>query len=158
MWVGDNQGCMKELTCLSFLGTALYVQWLKAANVSSQNMIPRDQAFSIAAGPTAVPKEACASWFPNVSARRVVAVACGGQHVLALFAGEHQPSPPSLKHVLICLNDKNQVIKLSRQDLKPHASKWPLFEMVGVDSTREYPAICTYTYDHRALQRNCRVI
>lgn len=80
---------MNNLTCFPFLGTEWFVRLLKTANFNSQNVIQRNQAFSVAAGPTAVPKEACASWFPKVSARRVVAVACGGQHVIALFAGEH---------------------------------------------------------------------
>lgn len=35
-----------------------------------------------------MPREACSSWFSAVAARRVAAVACGGQHVIALLAGE----------------------------------------------------------------------
>eukprot|EP00903_Cladosiphon_okamuranus_P005884 g5820.t1 len=46
-------------------------------------------ALSAVGGPTPVPREACSSWFPTMAARRVAAVACGGQHVIALLAGEH---------------------------------------------------------------------
>ncbi|CAN0090766.1 unnamed protein product [Ectocarpus fasciculatus] len=45
-------------------------------------------ALSAVAGPTPVPREACSSWFPTLAARRVAAVACGGQHVVALLAGD----------------------------------------------------------------------
>eukprot|EP00752_Nemacystus_decipiens_P007119 g6377.t1 len=47
------------------------------------------QAISAVAGPTPVPREACSSWFPTMAARRVAAVACGGQHVIAVLAGDH---------------------------------------------------------------------
>ncbi|CAM9707142.1 unnamed protein product [Laminaria digitata] len=46
-------------------------------------------ALSAVAGPAPVPREACSSWFPNIAARRVAAVACGGHHVVALLAGDH---------------------------------------------------------------------
>lgn len=46
------------------------------------------QALSALAGPTPVPREVCSSWFPALAARRVAAVACGGQHILVLLAGD----------------------------------------------------------------------
>ncbi|CAM9411965.1 unnamed protein product [Ectocarpus sp. 13 AM-2016] len=45
-------------------------------------------ALSAVAGPTPVPRETCSSWFPTLAARRVAAVACGGQHVFVLLAGD----------------------------------------------------------------------
>ncbi|CAN0133254.1 unnamed protein product [Ectocarpus sp. 4 AP-2014] len=45
-------------------------------------------ALSAVAGPTSVPRETCSSWFPTLAARRVAAVACGGQHVFVLLAGD----------------------------------------------------------------------
>ncbi|CAM9808914.1 unnamed protein product [Ectocarpus sp. 6 AP-2014] len=45
-------------------------------------------ALSAVAGPTPVPRETCSAWFPTLAARRVAAVACGGQHVFALLAGD----------------------------------------------------------------------
>ncbi|CAM9331727.1 unnamed protein product [Ectocarpus sp. 12 AP-2014] len=45
-------------------------------------------ALSAVAGPTPVPRETCSSWFPTLATRRVAAVACGGQHVFVLLAGD----------------------------------------------------------------------
>ncbi|CAM9295602.1 unnamed protein product [Hapterophycus canaliculatus] len=46
-------------------------------------------ALSAVAGPTPVPREVCSSWFPTLAGRRVSAVACAGQHVVVVLAGDH---------------------------------------------------------------------
>ncbi|CAM9859255.1 unnamed protein product [Scytosiphon promiscuus] len=47
------------------------------------------EALSAVAGPTPVPKEVCSAWFPTLAGRRVSAVACAGQHVIVVLAGDH---------------------------------------------------------------------
>ncbi|CAM9443167.1 unnamed protein product, partial [Choristocarpus tenellus] len=44
---------------------------------------------SALSGPTAIPREACASWLPALATRCVTAIACGGQHIIVLAAGDH---------------------------------------------------------------------